>query len=114
MGSMASAVLLLNNYRDLEADARAGRRTLAAVLGPARSRVAYACFLLLPLAVPAWLALRQPAQPAAMLAWLCVPLLVDLIVKMRRLQGTALNPVLGRTALAQLAFGFLLALGVAI
>ena len=91
MGSMASAVLLLNNYRDLAADARAGRRTLAAVLGPARSRVVYACFLLLPLAVPAWLALRHPAQPSAMLAWLCAPLLVDLIVKMRRLQGPALE-----------------------
>ncbi len=114
MGSMASAVLLLNNYRDLAADARAGRRTLAAVLGPERSRVVYACFLLLPLAVPAWLALRHPAQPTAMLAWLCAPLLIDLVVKMRRLQGTALNAVLGRTALAQLAFGFLLALGVAI
>ncbi len=114
MGSMASAVLLLNNYRDLAADARAGRRTLAAVLGPARSRVVYACFLLLPLAVPAWLALRHPAQPAAMLAWLCVPLLIDLIAKTRRLQGPALNAVLGRTALAQLAFGFLLALGVVI
>ena len=114
MGSMASAVLLLNNYRDLAADARAGRRTLAAVLGPERSRVVYACFLLLPLAVPAWLALRHPAHPTAMLAWLCAPLLVDLIVKMRRLQGTALNAVLGRTALAQFAFGFLLALGVAI
>jgi 1,4-dihydroxy-2-naphthoate octaprenyltransferase len=49
-----------------------------------------------------------------MLAWLCVPLLIDLIAKMRRLQGPALNPVLGRTALAQLAFGFLLALGVVI
>jgi 1,4-dihydroxy-2-naphthoate octaprenyltransferase len=114
MGSMAAAVLLLNNYRDLAADARAGRRTLAAVLGPARTRALYACFLLLPLAVPAWLALRGPAHPTALLAWLCAPLLVDLVVKMRRLQGPALNAVLGRTAMAQLVFGFLFALGVAL
>jgi 1,4-dihydroxy-2-naphthoate polyprenyltransferase len=114
MGSMASAVLLLNNYRDLAADARAGRRTLAAVLGPSRTRLLYACFLLLPLAVPAWLALRGPAHPTALLAWLCAPLLVDLVVKMRRLQGPALNTLLGRTAMAQLVFGFLFALGVAL
>ena len=108
---MASAVLLLNNYRDLAADTAAGRRTLAAVIGPARSRGLYAMLMLLPLALPTWLALRNPPHPAAWLAWVCAPWLISLVWRMRRASGAALNPVLGQTALAQAAFGLLLAAG---
>jgi 1,4-dihydroxy-2-naphthoate polyprenyltransferase len=111
IGSMAAAVLLLNNYRDLAADAAAGRRTLAAVLGPARSRGLYAVLMLLPLALTPWLALHAPPHPAAWLAWVSAPLLLLLIRRMRRATGAALNPVLGQTALAQAAFGLLLSAG---
>jgi len=111
IGSMAAAVLLLNNYRDLAADTAAGRRTLAAVIGPARSRVLYAVLMLLPVALPTWLALRNPPYPAAWLAWVSAPLLISLVWRMGRASGAALNPVLGQTALAQAAFGLLLAAG---
>jgi 1,4-dihydroxy-2-naphthoate octaprenyltransferase len=109
MGSMAAAVLLLNNYRDLAADAAAGRRTLAAVLGPAGARWLYALLLLLPLAVPPWLALRTGSGLVAVTTIVMAPLVLSLILRMRRRQGPALNPVLGQTALSQLAFGLLLA-----
>ena len=111
IGSMASAVLLLNNYRDLAADTAAGRRTLAAVIGPAQSRGLYAVLMLMPLALPTWLALRNPSHPAALLAWLSAPLLLSLVWRMGRASGAALNPVLGQTALSQAAFGSLLAAG---
>jgi 1,4-dihydroxy-2-naphthoate octaprenyltransferase len=109
MGSMAAAVLLLNNYRDLAADAAAGRRTLAAVLGPSGARWLYAILLLLPLALPPWLALRTGSGRVAATTLVMAPLVLSLIVRMRRRQGPALNPVLGQTALSQLAFGLLLA-----
>lgn len=111
IGAMAAAVLLLNNYRDLAADVAVGRRTLAALLGTARARALYACLMLAPLALPAWLALRTPAHPWACLAWFATPLIVAAISGMRRTQGAALNGVLGRTALAQLLFGLLLSAG---
>ena len=57
VGAPAAAVLLVNNFRDLETDRRSGRRTLAAVLGPRRSRFAYAAFVLAPFAAFATLAL---------------------------------------------------------
>jgi 1,4-dihydroxy-2-naphthoate octaprenyltransferase len=109
MGSLAAAVLLLNNYRDLAADAAAGRHTLAAVLGPARARRLYAVLLLLPLAFPLWLALHTGFARVALTTMVMAPLVLSLIVRMHRRQGPALNPVLGQTALAQLAFGLLLA-----
>lgn len=111
IGAIAAAVLLLNNYRDLAADVAAGRRTLAAVLGPERARVLYAVLMLAPLALPAWLALGSPAHRGAWLAWLAAPLLVAAVVQMRRATGFGLNPVLGRTALAQFALGLLLSAG---
>lgn len=111
LGAMAAAVLLLNNYRDLATDAAAGRRTLAAVLGPARARALYAALMLLPFALPAWLALRDPAAPYAWLAWLTAPLAVNAIAGMRTRTGAALNTVLGQTAVTQFAFALLLSAG---
>jgi len=111
IGAMASAVLLLNNYRDLGPDLLAGRQTLASMLGPGRSQVLFALLLLLPLALPTWLALAHPGQQWLLLAWLTLPLLLASILRMRRLSDTALNPVLGQTAMTQLVFGALLTLG---
>ena len=112
IGAIAAAVLLVNNYRDLAPDAAAGRRTLAAVLGPARARALYSVLMLAPLALPPALALTSPGRPGAWLACLAAPLLLQSIHAMRRLYGPDLNAVLGRTALAQLLYGVLLSIGV--
>ncbi len=111
VGAMAAAVLLLNNYRDIAGDVAVGRRTLAATLGRARARLAFALLMLLPFGLPAWLALGEPAGTGAWLAFLALPLALAVARDMRRLAGPALNPVLARTALTQLAFGLLLSTG---
>jgi 1,4-dihydroxy-2-naphthoate octaprenyltransferase len=64
--------------------------------------------------VPAWLALGAPARAGAWLGLLAAPLAVSVVAQMRRVQGPALNPVLGRTALAELAFGLLISAGLLI
>jgi 1,4-dihydroxy-2-naphthoate polyprenyltransferase len=112
VGAMAAAVLLLNNYRDIAGDVAVGRRTLAAALGRGRAQLAFALLMILPFALPAWLALRDPAEPGAWLACLALPLALAVVRDMRRLEGPALNPVLARAALAQFAFGVLLSAGV--
>ena len=45
MGTLASAILVANNLRDIETDARAGKRTLAVMMGADRSRVFYTVLL---------------------------------------------------------------------
>src|SRR3954454_5495810 len=50
IGLLACALLIANNLRDLPTDAAAGKRTLAVVLGNARSRAAFVACLLVPFA----------------------------------------------------------------
>ena len=51
LGLIACAVLLVNNLRDLEQDAQAGKRTLSVIIGRTASRVLFSLFLLVPFAL---------------------------------------------------------------
>ncbi len=113
VGSIAAAVLMLNNYRDLAADLNAGRRTLAAVAGPAGARRLYAVFMLAPFAVPLWFALG--GRPGALLTLLALPPSLALVHRVGSSEpGPALNLLLAGTARAEFIFGILLALGLAL
>lgn len=111
LGLPAAAVLLLNNYRDLETDRAAGRRTLAQVIGPDRARLLYAALLLGPF--PILLAAGLPGRPGLVLA--AVPLALTLIYRLwRRPDGAGLNRQLGATGGYQAVIVALLALGLAL
>src|ERR1700678_3609366 len=65
VGLLASAILVVNNVRDLETDRRAGKRTLAVRLGRARTRALYAAML-----VGAFVTAPLPRAFGSMQAWL--------------------------------------------
>ncbi|MBU0751340.1 MAG: 1,4-dihydroxy-2-naphthoate polyprenyltransferase [Gammaproteobacteria bacterium] len=111
IGGPAAAVLMVNNLRDLAADAAAGRRTLAAVLGEAGSRRAHALFMLLPFLLLPPLALVLPQRSGTWLALLALVPTIAVLRRMRVASGAALNGVLADTARAQFVFGALLAAG---
>lgn len=112
LGLLAAAVLLVNNTRDRVGDLAAGRRTLAAVLGPERARRAYALMVLLPFMAPFPLAFGEPLRPGALLALLALLRGLVLIRAFGRAEGAALNEVLASTARLCFVFGLLLAVGV--
>ena len=115
MGCLATAILVVNNLRDLDSDRRAGKRTLAVILGPRFARLEYAALLVLAAAMPvaAWVA--GLSGPAALLALLAAPLAFPLLRTVfddgdpRRL-----NPVLKGTARLELVVAVLLAVGLAV
>ena len=110
VGMPAAAVLLVNNYRDLEDDLRSGRRTLAALLGRENSRLAYAAMMLLPCAVLPLLALH--GMKGALLGLLALPFAISLIRRLYRTEpGPQLNLLLAGTAQAGFALGMLLSIG---
>jgi len=108
LGLPAAAVLLLNNYRDRDTDAQAGRRTLCHYLGPQRARLLYALLLVMPF--PLLFLLDLPGSPWPSLLILPLPL-----VLIRRIQageaGLALNPLLGKTAVFEAALVVMLVIG---
>lgn len=108
LGLPAAAVLLLNNYRDLETDRLAGRRTLCHYLGLARARWLYSGMLLAPVAI---LLINQgPGTAWPVLA--ALPLAGRLIRTLwRGASGLQLNVLLGQTALYQSALTLLLLIG---
>ncbi len=59
VGALATAVLVVNNVRDREQDARSGKRTLAVRLGRRGALVEYVGLLVLAYAVPIALALSS-------------------------------------------------------
>lgn len=105
VGLPAAAVLLVNNYRDLESDRRAGKHTLTTFIGRPVSHQLYALMLILPLVLAS---IDIAAPQLRWLPWLVLPLAIWLI---RRLGNTpispALNGVLAATAGYQLLFGLL-------
>ena len=111
VGLLVTAILVVNNLRDIETDQRAGKRTLAVRLGGQATRVQYALLVLGSYAcVPALL--LADASFWVWLAWLTLPIALMLSRGvLLGATGTDLNAVLKRTAQLDFAFGALLALG---
>ena len=111
-GLLACALLMVNNLRDIGTDTVAGKRTLAVMLGDARSRWGYVLTLLVPFGVAALLAFFRPFT---LLTALALPLARLPIRSVRAgASGPALIRALGQTGRLQLAFGIAFTIGLAI
>jgi 1,4-dihydroxy-2-naphthoate octaprenyltransferase len=111
-GLLACALLMVNNLRDIRTDTVAGKRTLAVLLGDARSRTAYVLALILPFFCAALLAFFRPLTLVTLLA---LPLARIPIRSVRAgATGPALIKTLGQTGRLQLAFGIAFTIGLAI
>jgi 1,4-dihydroxy-2-naphthoate polyprenyltransferase len=112
VGLLASAILVVNNFRDTDSDRRAGKRTLAVRLGRRRTRVLFAAivYLAFVLAPATWV--FGPTKPWVLLPWLTLPLAAGVVRVVRnRTDGASLNEALGQTGMLQLAFCVLLSAG---
>jgi len=115
VGLLASAILVVNNVRDLETDRRAGKRTLAVRLGRSRARTLYAVMTygafvcgLLP-----WLLGSDELSPWLLLSLIALPLAVPVVRIVRsRTDGPSLNGALARTGMLQLVYCSLLSAGI--
>ncbi len=120
-GALITAILVVNNLRDIPTDAAAGKRTLAVILGRGRTGTEYELLLASAYAVPVILALRlsaetaEPRELAVGLPLLTFPLAVPLLRKVRRFgEPRELNAVLAGTARLAFAFALLFAIGLAL
>jgi 1,4-dihydroxy-2-naphthoate octaprenyltransferase len=112
VGLLASAILVVNNYRDTDTDRRAGKRTLAVRLGRERTRTLLAAMIYLAylLAPVTWI--FGPTTAWVLLPWLTLPVAAPIVRTVRnRTDGPSLNQALAQTGMLQLAFCMLLAAG---
>ena len=109
IGLMGANVLIVNNYRDAEADRAVGKKTLAVLFGPRLTRGLYAANSIaavalmwgLWLSISLW-ALLVPALYLVASAAICSA--------MGRRSGAALTPLLGMTAVTMLLYSLIFAL----
>jgi 1,4-dihydroxy-2-naphthoate octaprenyltransferase len=112
VGAITTAILVVNNLRDIETDRRVGKRTLAVMIGPRATRMEYLLLLAVAYAVPFLLWSGGPSTIWALLPWLTLPLAVRLTRTLFvTTEGPPLNKALAGTANLDLAFSVLFAIG---
>jgi len=115
VGMLVTAILVVNNYRDIETDERTGKRTLAVILGRERTRLVFA--ILVYGAYPAIVAFAlvgwtpQPTLFAALLAGYAT---IPVRIVYAKTEGFALIRALKHTARLHLWTGVVLAAGAAL
>lgn len=109
VGLLATALLVVNNLRDIPGDTDAGKRTLAVRLGDDRTRLLYVGCLAFAFGSLLYVGADRIGS---LLAVLAIPFAVSPVRSiLGRASGRELIPVLGATGRLQLAFGLLLTVG---
>lgn len=112
IGCIATAILVLNNLRDIDTDAAAGKRTLATRIGRPRTRILLVVLVCVAFAIPVLVVLLKLGSVTVLLVALAIPIAV---VPVRIAYATAAGPplvrALKRMAIAELAYALLFALG---
>ena len=113
IGALSTAILVVNNVRDRETDARVGKRTLAVRLGKRGGLVEQALLFVTAFvcafAIAWWLGSVWPLLPLVTIPWAFA-----LWRALRDREGAPLNETLARTAQLLLVFGALYAAGIAV
>ena len=111
---LSTAILVVNNIRDRETDAAAGKRTLAVVLGYRLSRLEWTALVGMAYVVPVVFRL-DGYPPTVLLPLATAPLAVAVgRTVWARTDGEALNPALERTGKLLFAHSVLFAAGFAL
>jgi len=110
VGSLACAILVINNIRDRAKDEVVGKRTLAVRLGDKRSRSLYSALVIAPYVLTAGF-----GTPWTWLTILTLPMTISILKALRSgIQGVDLIALLGKTGKLQMLFCLALSLALII
>ena len=113
MGMLATAILVVNNLRDRDADIISGKKTLAVRFGETFSKIQFILLVMLPFLLPFHL-WRQWDKMSFLLTLFTLPIAVHLIIQLFNNTGADLNKVLAGTARFLFIFTLLLSAGLII
>lgn len=111
MGLLITAILVVNNLRDIETDRKAGKKTLAVRLGAAGAQREYVLCLVGAYLTPIGFWLAGGATPWVLLSWLSLPYAIPIVKTIFRVKGRPLNKALAATGQLTLFFALLFSAG---
>ena len=115
VGALITAILVINNLRDIDTDEKTGKRTLAVMLGERGAMAEYDLLMGVAYAVPVALLISGDATWTVLLPLASLPLTLALFrVVHAGGDPRRLNPVLRETARLSLLFCVLFAVGLAV
>ncbi len=109
VGCLVTAILIVNNLRDIDTDRHTGKMTLAVHLGRRGTRLEYAACAAIAYLLVLWLGVNGLVGPWWWLPLLSLPLGVWLVRYVAQTEGRPLNRALKRTGQLHLLFGVLFA-----
>jgi 1,4-dihydroxy-2-naphthoate octaprenyltransferase len=111
VGALVTAILVVNNVRDVDQDRASGKRTLPVRFGREWGVREYAALLVVAYLVPAGMVLAGLAGPAVLVVLVTLPLASRLSRSLSRDRGIVLNRTLAGTARLALLWSVLFAAG---
>ena len=115
MGFLTTAIIVVNNYRDIDTDRQAGKLTMAVRLGRTASRYEYLLLLFLAFSIPCVQYLTRSVTPWILLPLLSVPFaVIPARTMLTSTDGPTLNHTLAQTGRLVAVFGLLYAVGIAL
>ena len=111
IGFLSMAVLNLNNMRDIENDRNSGKNTLVVKLGLKKAKIYHIILILAPFALVAEYVFRNYDHHLQFLFLFVLPFFILDLRQIKKIEGSALDPYLKKTALKTLLFAILFTIG---
>jgi len=113
-GLIITAILVVNNLRDLESDRKAGKHTMAVRLGEQGTKIHYLACIVVAYSVLIPVAWIGMIPWSSLLAWLSLPFAIQAVRVVLTQKGRPLNGALAKTGQTALVFSLLFWLGLLI
>ncbi len=110
-GLIITAILVVNNLRDLENDRKAGKHTMAVRLGERGTKTQYVLCMVIAYLILFPVAYAELIPWTALTAWLSLPLAIQGTKVVLTQRGRPLNTALSKTGQTALVFSLLFWLG---
>lgn len=112
-GLLITAIMVVNNYRDIDTDAQAGKRTLAVMLGRENTIKEYRLLLVGAYLVPVLMCLTGMSGFVILLPLISLPMAYQMWKEIATTVGSPLNLTLAKTAKLSLLYSLAFSVGMA-
>jgi len=111
LGMLSTAILVVNNIRDMETDIVTGKKTMAVRLGKSFSQIEFSILVLIPFIIPLYMWWNTWDNMSLLITLFALPIAGHLIIQLISKNGRELNKVLVGTARFLFIFTILFSLG---